>query len=91
MKNISVYLGIVIFAFSPIIVALLAMFVGTCLGCEINAAASDPCIRLGIPFGQTLSGLAMMHLLAMATIPSGIMAAIAWTIYILVGNFTKKR
>ena len=92
MKRIFLgYLGIAIFAFSPIIITLLAAFFGLCLGCELNAAGSDPCIRLGIPFGEYLYGFIMMHFLAMVTIPAGMAAAIIWTIYLLIRRFTKKR
>ena len=76
-----VYFGIVLLACSPVIIAMSAGFFGSCLGCNINEARTDNCILLGIPFGSALNIMGAFFWFALITIPVGIIAIIAWTIY----------
>ena len=57
---------------------------GECLGCNINEAGSDPCIRLGIPFGTILSTFFVLGWFALFTIPVGAIAIVGWTIYCVI-------
>jgi len=79
-----VYFVIVILACSPIIIAMSAGFFGSCLGCNINEAGTDDCIRLGIPFGSVLNIMGASFWLALLTIPAGAIAIVGWTIYCIV-------
>ena len=81
---IFVYVKIVLLACSPIIVAMLAGFIGSCLGCNINEAGTDYCFRLGIPFGIILSVFGSAGWAAMVTLPAGVIALVVWTIYCIV-------
>lgn len=78
------YILILIFAFSPIIVATLAGFLGSCLGCNINEGGTDPCYRLGIPLGIILSAFFTMGWFMLITIPLGAIAIVAWTIFCII-------
>ena len=78
------YIGIVLLACSPIIIAVLAGFFGSCLGCNINEAGTDDCIRLGIPFGTIFSMFLVLGWFALLTIPIGAIAIVGWTIYCIV-------
>lgn len=66
---------------SPILVSLFAGFIGECLGCNINEAGTDDCIRFGIPFGSILNPLYVMGWFMLITIPLGIVAFFAWLFY----------
>lgn len=72
-----------ILSISPLLVALFSGLIGQCLGCNINEAGTDDCIRFGIPFGLILNPLGVMGWLMLITIPLGIMAFFAWFIYCL--------
>ena len=85
------YFVITILALSPIIISVIAGGLGNCLGCNINEAGTDDCIRWGIPFGNILNPLGVIGWFALLTIPVGVLAFVAWTIYcvvILIGEYT---
>jgi len=69
---IIICIAITIYTFGPLFVSMLAGLLGFCLGCNINEAGTDNCIRLGIPFGNFLSILGMMGWLSIITLPTGI-------------------
>jgi hypothetical protein len=71
---------IVLFALLPILFAVLAGFIGKCMGCSINEAGTDECIRHGIHFGSILNAMAVGGWLFLLTIPAGTIAFIIWTI-----------
>ena len=74
------YLLIVFFALLPILLAILAGFIGNCMGCNINEGGTDECIRNGIHFGSILNIMAAGAWFFLLTIPAGIIAFIVWTI-----------
>lgn len=77
---------IIIAAFSPILLAMLAGAIGHSMGCNINEGGTDECIRLGIPFGLVLNALAVFGWLFMFTIPLGIIAFI-WLAIIAIRDY----
>jgi hypothetical protein len=74
------HLYIILLALAPLLISIAAGFVGKCMGCNINEAGTDACVRLGIPFGQALNPLGSMFWLCFITVPLGIIATIVLVI-----------
>jgi hypothetical protein len=55
---------------------MFAAFIGYCLGCNINEAGTDKCIRLGMPFGEVLNSLGSLFWLFIITVPLGVIATV---------------
>jgi len=70
--SINICIAITIYTFGPLIVSMLAGLFGACLGCNINEAGTDKCIRLGIPFGNFLNFFGVVGWLSIITLPTGI-------------------
>ena len=84
MKKLKIallgYLAIALITFFPVLITFLAMLLGSCLGCNINEGATDPCIRMGIAFGEVLNYMAVLFWLFFFTFPLGIVLVIAWSL-----------
>lgn len=75
------YFVIVLIAVLPVISALLASFLGWCLGCNVNEAGISDCIRFGINLGEMLSTMFIMGWTTLLSIPLAIILLIVWSIY----------
>lgn len=75
------YLVIALIAVLPIISALLASFLGWCLGCSVNEAGTAHCIRFGINLGEMLSTMFIMGWATFLSVPLAIILLIVWSIY----------
>jgi len=60
----------------PILISTLAGFIGYCMGCHINEAGTDNCIRAGITFGNVLNPLGALFWLSIITIPLDAIATV---------------
>jgi len=77
IKKVLLYhLYILIIALSPILISMLAGFIGYCLGCQINEAGTDDCVRAGIAFGKIFNPIGSLFWLSIITIPFGGIAII---------------
>ena len=77
VKTVLLYhLYIAIAAMLPLLISMLAGFVGNCLSCNINEGGTDQCIRSGIAFGTALNPLAVLGWLSIITIPLGLIATV---------------
>jgi hypothetical protein len=78
VKKVLLYhLYILMIALSPILISMLAGFIGYCMGCNINEGGTDNCIRIGVAFGNILNPLGTLFWLSIITIPLGAIATIA--------------
>jgi len=73
-KALLYHLYIIVAALSPILISMLAGFIGYCMGCSINEAGTDDCVRIGVPFGTILNPLGVLGWLGIITIPLGVIA-----------------
>lgn len=78
------YLLIIVLACSPIIMVVIAGFLGKCLDCNINEAGTDNCVVLGIPLGMILNPMMAAGWFALLTIPMGIVALAVWTVHCII-------
>lgn len=79
VKVILGYALIAFFAVLPILISIIAGLIGNCLGCNINEAGTDECIRFGIPFGKILNPLAVVGWFSLITLPIAAIAFIVWS------------
>lgn len=67
-------------SFAPILLAFLASFLATALGCRLNEAGAHPCLLAGRDIGETLYTMGMMFWLAILTFPLMALALVGWLI-----------
>jgi len=76
-KKAPIYhLYIIALALLPVLISMLAGFIGYCMRCNINEAGTDQCVRIGIPFGAVLNPLGVLGWLCIITIPLGLVATV---------------
>ncbi|MFK8164261.1 MAG: hypothetical protein AB8H12_17580, partial [Lewinella sp.] len=80
---ILTYLLIGLFGLLPIFLVGTAAAVGKWLGCNINEAGTDPCIRFGFKFGKILNGMMVMGWLVLLTGPAAMLAGVGFTVYLV--------
>lgn len=68
------------FALIPFLLSLPGGILGLLLGCTLNEAGADPCVRLGIPFGPLLYHSTVLPWFSLLTFPIGIGALALWAI-----------
>lgn len=69
---------ILIFAVSPILVAVAAGLVGASMGCRIDEGGVYPCPVLGFDLGGVLAVMFVCGWFFVFTIPLGAVAALVW-------------
>ncbi len=68
------FLGIVLWTIWPIVCVVVASFVASSCGCELNEANAHQCVILGIDVGPVLYDMFVMGWLMLVTIPTGVAA-----------------
>ena len=79
IKVVLGYLSIFFFGIFPILISVISGFIGNCLGCNINEAGTDNCIRFGIPFGKILNPLAVVGWFFLITLPIAGILFLIWS------------
>lgn len=79
------------FAAAPLALTLAAGMFGYFLGCDINEAGTDPCLRFGLPFGKLLYPFAVAGWFSAFTVPIGAVVAFAWAVRKAILYFACKR
>lgn len=70
----------VAFALLPFLLALPGGIVGVLLGCTLNEAGTDPCVRLGIQVGPLIYHSTVLPWFSLLTFPIGFGALALWAI-----------
>jgi len=83
-KIVFVYAALALYALAPILSALLAGAIASATGARLDEGNSHPCIILGHDFGGLLYALFVVFWLAIVTLPTGLLAIVAFTIFLLV-------
>lgn len=73
------YVFILFFSVSPFLSVIAGSAIGNSLGCNINEAGTDRCIRIGIPFGDILNDMVVAGWLFFCSIPLGLLSLIIFT------------
>jgi len=76
-------LGIALFAFSPILVTILASFIANAAGCELNEGEAHACIIAGKDYGDLLYSMGVFGWMTIFTFPLGEITLAMWGIVLL--------
>jgi hypothetical protein len=74
------FIVIVLFAASPLLLALLASGIAGALGCSLNEGGASPCLFMGTDIGETLVVMFVLGWFAFWTLPLGALALVAWLV-----------
>ena len=77
-------LFIVIFTLWPIASLLSASMIAEAHGCLVDEGSVHPCMISGEDWGETLTTLAVLGWLMLATVPLGLGASIVWLIVLII-------
>lgn len=85
---------ILVFAFAPLISAMLAGMIANAHGCALDEGSVHPCLIGGTDYGETLSFMFVLGWFGLVTMPIGALAGIVWAVVlvvILLVNFRGKK
>jgi hypothetical protein len=85
------YAVIALLAGWPILSVVTAGVIASWNGCTLNEGGVNPCVVSGRDIGGTLYSMGVMGWFMIATIPLGVVAALAWTIGWLIRASVKRR
>ena len=76
------YSIIVGWMFVPLVPLIAAGLVATANGCTLNEGNPHPCLVFGADVGETLYTMGVMGLMTMATVPTGLVALLVFSIFV---------
>ena len=76
--------ALLLFSFSPLLVALSAGAFASANGCELHEGFVNPCVVGGTDYGETLYSLGVMGWFGMVTLPLGLLLAGLYVVVVLV-------
>ena len=85
MKRIVLtYLGILLFAAAPILVAVISGYAAQALGCRVDEGSNHPCMILGLDWGSFFYFLFVSGWFSLLTVPLGALVLAGLTIFLAV-------
>ena len=91
MKRIALaYLGVVLFAFAPIIVAIVSGSVAHAFGCQVDEGSVHPCVIFGFDWGSIFNFLGVSGWFFLLTVPLGGILFIGLTIFLVVRRIRQR-
>lgn len=83
-RAVVAYVGVVLFALAPILVAIGSGSVAHALGCQVDEGSVHPCVVAGMNWGPLFYDLGVLGWLFLVTLPLGGILFVALTIFLLV-------
>ncbi|HEV2041788.1 MAG TPA: hypothetical protein VGT81_17410 [Casimicrobiaceae bacterium] len=83
------YLGIVLFAIAPLLVAITAGAIAHALGCQVDEGSEHACMILGLDWGSVFNVLFVSGWFTILTLPLGAVVLVGLTIFLTVRKFRK--
>lgn len=77
-------LGILLFAFFPILLVAIAGGIASLGDCRLNEATVNPCVIAGVDLGGILYSMWVLGWLMIATLPIGALLLACWFLALLV-------
>lgn len=74
------YVFLILYTISPILSVLISSAIAGALGAQLDEGSQHPAYLLGVDIGGLLSMMFVMGWLALVTIPTGLIALVAFTI-----------
>ncbi len=75
---------ILLFGASPLLSTLLAVLFASTFGCSLNEGFVNPCVVLGVDFGELLYPMGLMFWFAIFTVPLAALALLVWLVVLVV-------
>ena len=91
LRNVLVYGVIASWSLFPLVCVLIVMAVSALCGCTVNESSPTPCVVLGVDIGKALYTLGVMGWLGFVTVPSGGIALVLYTIFLVVESLISRR
>jgi hypothetical protein len=83
-RIVLTYLGILLFAAAPILVAITSGYAAQALGCRVDEGSNHPCMILGLDWGSFFYFLFVSGWFSILTIPLGAVVLAGVTIFLVV-------
>jgi hypothetical protein len=91
MKRIALaYLGIVLLAIAPLLVAIASGAAAHALGCQVDEGSEHACMILGLDWGSFFNVLFVTGWLTILTLPLGAILLVGLTIFLTVRKIRKR-
>ena len=91
MKRVVVaYVGVVLFAVAPILVAIGSGSVAHAFGCQVDEGSVHPCFVAGLNLGPLFYDLGVLGWLFLVTLPLGAILIVTLTIFLVVRKARKQ-
>lgn len=87
-SSLIIYTVLVLYTVGPFLSMLVASAVAEQYGCRLDEAGVHPCLVVGKDIGGTLNTMFVFAWLGLVTLPSGALALVVYSIYLL---FRKRR
>ena len=89
-RNFALFVFILLYTIAPILSVLLSSAIASTLGCELNEGDVHPCNCFGMNIGGLLTTMFVSGWLALVTLPTGLIAMIAFPIFVGTSAWLKR-
>jgi hypothetical protein len=83
-RIVLTYLGILLFAAAPILVAITFGYAAQAFGCRVDEGSNHPCMILGVDWGSFFYFLFVSGWFSILTVPLGAVVMAGLTIFLVV-------
>jgi hypothetical protein len=90
-RNAIVYGIFVSWTVFPIVCVLIVSAVSAICGCTVNESSPTPCVVFGVDIGRPLYILRVMGWLGIVTLPSGGIALVLYTVFVVAESMIARR
>lgn len=77
-RDFVIFVAIVLYTIAPVISVLIAGTVAHACGCQLNEGNVNPCKLFGIEIGELLTAMGVAGWLFLMTLPTGVLAMVAF-------------
>lgn len=89
--NVAVYFAVLIYIILPLLGPISASMIADACDCDMTGSGPEPCYFMGIDIGPMVYTLAFLAWFFLATVSTGGLFLVAYTIYIIIGFFVDKK
>lgn len=83
--------AIAIFSVLPLISGISAGFIADANGCILNEGSPNPCVILGMDWGDTLYAMGVFTWLMFFTFPAAVLLVIVWLLVLIIHRIATRR
>ena len=91
LRNAIVYGIFVSWTVFPLVCVLIVSAASVIFGCTVNEGSPTPCVVFGVDIGKPLYTLGVMGWLGIVTLPSGGIALVLYTVFVVTESMIARR